>query len=186
MKKLEQLPTNIKRVVLMGPESTGKSTLAKALAKKFNTVYVDEYMRTYLEKKWLQESKLCEEKDIQAIVEGQIQLENELILKANEVVFCDTNALQNLIYAQEYYPNFRNMTVNYCIENHTYDLYLVCNIDIPWEYDILRDKPNEREKMFSLFTKELRKRNIEFFVLSGTLNQRLDVAKNIITKLINK
>ncbi len=169
----------------MGPESTGKSTLAKALAKEFNTVYVEEYMRTYLEKKWREKAELCQETDIQPIVEGQLKLENEGVLRANKVVFCDTNALQNLIYAKEYYPNFKNETVHFYANNQKYDLYLLCDIDIPWEEDILRDKPNEREKMFTIFAEALCERNIKFSVVSGSLKKRLELTTNLVQELIN-
>lgn len=184
MRDLEQIPTKIKRVALMGPESTGKSSLSKALAKKFETVYVEEYMRTYLEKKWEDKATLCEEIDIQKIVEGQIKLENEAIPKANQLIFCDTNAIQNLIYAEEYYPGFKNATVSFCANNHNYDIYLLCNIDVPWENDILRDKPKEREKMFTIFNDTLCKRNIKFTVVSGSLNDRVEQTSSLIQKLL--
>lgn len=169
----------------MGPESTGKSTLAKALAKEFNTVYVEEYMRTYLEQKWLNESRLCEETDIQPIVEGQIIRENKAIKKANKIIFCDTNALQNLIYAEEYYPNYKNKFVQNCADSHRYDLYLLCNIDVPWEDDILRDRPQEREKMFTIFADALCKRNINFSTISGSLKERLELTIPLVQGLIN-
>lgn len=185
-KQLEQIQTKIKRVVLMGPESTGKSTLAKALAVEFNTNYVEEYMRTYLEKKWARENKLCEETDIQPIVEGQIYHENKAISKANKVIFCDTNALQNLVYANVYYPNFENDVVSFCAHHHTYDLYLLCNVDIPWEEDVLRDKPFEREKMFAIFAKALEKRNIPFSIISGSQKNRLEQGISLVRDLIKK
>lgn len=182
--QLEQLSTNIKRVVLMGPESSGKSTLAKALSNVFETNYVKEYMRIYLENKWREDAKLCEEIDIQPIVEGQIKLENKAIETAQKVIFCDTNALQNLVYANEYYPNYNNDIVHYCSTKHTYDLYLLCNIDIPWEEDILRDKPFEREKMFAIFVDSLKKRNIKFTVISGNKIDRLELSISLIQDLI--
>jgi NadR type nicotinamide-nucleotide adenylyltransferase len=182
--QVKQIHTQTKRVVLMGPESTGKSSLAKALAETFNTVYVEEYMRTYLEKKWREEDKLCEIEDIQPIVEGQTMCENKTIKKANELIFCDTNALQNLIYAKEYYPNYRNSFVENCANSHRYDLYLLCDIDVPWEDDMLRDKPLEREKMFNIFANALYERNINFTIVSGTLKERLEFTIPLVRKLI--
>lgn len=183
-KKLVQQYPHIRRVVLMGPESTGKSTLAKKLAEKFQTNHVCEHMRTYLEKKWEESKELCEENDLQPIVEGQVATENEAASTANQVIFCDTNALQNLIYAKEYYPDFHNKVVNYCVENHHYDLYLLCNIDVPWEEDILRDKPHEREKMFRIFVEWLEKLDINYHIVSGSISERMELTVPLVRELL--
>ena len=72
--KLRQKPINIVKVVLFGPESTGKTTLSKQLSKHYNTVWAPEYAREYLQKKWNNERKTCELHDILPIAIGQIKL----------------------------------------------------------------------------------------------------------------
>ena len=72
---LKQKNINIAKVVLYGPESSGKTTLAKHLARHYNTVWAPEFAREYLQNKWNNERKICEQKDIIPIAEGQIKLE---------------------------------------------------------------------------------------------------------------
>jgi len=80
--KYRQQPSNILKVVLFGPESTGKTTLSEQLARYYNTVWVPEYAREYLQDKWNNERKTCEPHDLLPIAEGQMRLENELDQKS--------------------------------------------------------------------------------------------------------
>ena len=80
-KKLRQKPINLIKVVLFGPESTGKTTLSGQLARHYNTVWAPEFAREYLQDKWNNERKICEQQDIIPIAEGQIKLENDLAKK---------------------------------------------------------------------------------------------------------
>src|SRR5680860_118066 len=79
--KLKQKSSMISKVVLFGPESTGKTTLSEQLARHYNTVWVPEYAREYLQKKWNDERKTCEPQDLLPIAVGQMRLENELTEK---------------------------------------------------------------------------------------------------------
>jgi nicotinamide riboside kinase len=79
--KLKQEKANIIKVVLFGPESTGKTTLSQQLARHYNTVWVAEYAREYLQDKWNNTRKTCENSDLIPIAEGQMRLENELAKK---------------------------------------------------------------------------------------------------------
>jgi len=102
-KKLRQNPSNLIKVVLFGPESTGKTTLSEQLARHYNTVWVPEYARTYLQDKWNNERKTCEPKDLLPIAMGQMKLENELTLKASDILICDTDLLETKVYSEAYY-----------------------------------------------------------------------------------
>ena len=90
-KSLQQQETDCLRIVLYGPESTGKTTLAIELAKKFNTSFVPEFAREYLQEKWNKHGEKCNLDDLLEIVKGQILNENLAIKKANDFIFCDTN-----------------------------------------------------------------------------------------------
>ena len=96
-KNLTQKPSHILRVVLYGPESTGKTTLAKALAKHYQTEWVQEFARDYLQNKWEEQQAICTLEDLPIIVAGQVELENQKLVKANRLLFCDTN-----VYSLEY------------------------------------------------------------------------------------
>lgn len=183
-KSLQQQPANCLKIVLFGPESTGKTSLAKALAKHFNTEWVPEFARDYLQKKHEDVGEICAPEDLLPIAQGQIQSENHLAKKANKVLFCDTNVLQTWVYAQAYYDNYENPKLEEAAEKNHYDLYFLTDIDVPWEADDLRDRPHEREEMFLLFKKELENRELPFFLLSGNKKERMKTAQQIVNKLL--
>jgi len=181
--KYQQEPSNIIKVVLFGPESTGKTTIAKQLAAHYNTLWVPEYAREYLQKKWDREGKTCEPHDLLPIAEGQMRTENRLAKRANKVLICDTDLLETKVYAEAYYLGYCDPVLEkYALANQ-YDLYFLTNIDIPWEKDDLRDKPNEREKMFGYFKATLEKYNRNFVILKGDKKTRLQRAIAQIDKL---
>ena len=185
-KTLEQLPINLIKVVLFGPESTGKTTMSELLAKHYNTVWVPEYAREYLQNKWNNERKTCEDTDLLPIARGQIKLENELALKADKVLICDTDLLETKVYSEEYYGGIVHPELDkYALKNQ-YDLYLLTNIDTPWEADDLRDRPEQREEMYAAFENALINNNRPFIRLNGDIKTRLKVAVMAIDELMNK
>jgi len=184
--KYKQQPTDIVKVVLFGPESTGKTTLSEKLARHYNTVWVPEYAREYLQDKWNNERKTCEPKDLLPIAEGQIRLENELATKVTDLLICDTDLLETKVYSEAYYLGFCDPILEKYALRNQYDLYFLTYIDIPWEADNLRDKPNERERMFLYFKDTLEKYNRNFIILKGDKKTRLKTAVEHIDNLLKK
>lgn len=184
--KFGQEPSDLIKVVLFGPESTGKTTLSEQLARQYNTVWVPEYAREYLQNKWNNERKTCEPKDLLPIAEGQIKLENELTKKATDVLICDTDLLETKVYSEAYYIGHCDPVLEKYALKNTYDLYFLTYIDTPWEADDLRDKPNEREQMFEYFQNTLEKYNRNFVILKGDKRTRLKTAVKHIDKLLKK
>jgi len=185
-KTLEQITSDCLKVVLFGPESTGKSTLAKALAEQYNTTFVPEYMRLYLQHKWDQQRATCTKDDLLPIAQGQMKLENEMAQMANDILFCDTNLLQTKIYSEIYYDGYCPPKIELYAKKNTYNLYFLCSIDVPWVADDLRDKPNERAFMFETFKRTLERRNLPFVVLEGNFNARLETAIKLINQLLKR
>jgi len=184
--KLKQKPSDIIKVVLFGPESTGKTTLSEQLARHYNTVWVPEYAREYLQDKWNNERKTCETKDLLPIAEGQMYLENSLTKKATDILICDTDLLETKVYSEAYYLGYCDpLLEKYALKN-AYDLYFLTYIDIPWERDDLRDKPTERERMFLYFKETLEKYNQNFVILKGDKKTRLATAVQHMDKLLKK
>ncbi|WP_291864894.1 ATP-binding protein [Maribacter sp.] len=184
--KFKQEPSDVIKIVLFGPESTGKTTLSEQLARYYNTVWVPEYAREYLQNKWNEERKTCEPSDLLPIAEGQMRLENNLTKKASEVLICDTDLLETKVYSEAYYIGYCDSILEkYALEN-TYAIYFLTYIDIPWEKDDLRDKPNDREKMFLYFKETLEKYNRKFITLKGDKKERLSTAIQHIDKLLKK
>jgi len=183
-KKLRQEPSNCVKIVLFGPESTGKTTLSQQLARHYNSIWVPEYARKYLQKKWNNERKTCEPKDLLPIAIGQMKSENKLAKKTDSVLICDTDLLETKVYSEAYYSGTCDPTLEkYALENK-YDLYFLTYIDTPWEADDLRDKPEERLHMFQAFQDTLNKYNRPYVLLKGGKKTRLDIAVKHIDKLI--
>ena len=158
-KNLRQEEINLVKVVLFGPESTGKTTLSIQLAKHYNTVWVEEYARPYLQKVWNQERRTCAPKDIMPIAYGQIELENRLAKRADKILICDTDLLETKVYSEEYYGGYVDPLLEEAVEESSYDLYLLTYIDTPWEPDDLRDRPEQRMEVFHAFKNALEKYN---------------------------
>lgn len=182
--KYKQQPANCLKVVLFGPESTGKTTLSRQLARYYNSVWVPEYAREYLQKKWNDERKTCEPDDLLPIAEGQMKLENELAKKTNSVLICDTDLLETKVYSEAYYLGSCDPILEkYALEN-SYDLYFLTYIDTPWEADDLRDKPEHREEMFKAFQNTLEKYKKPYVLLKGDKKARLETAVKHIDNLL--
>ena len=158
-KKLRQKPINLVKVVLFGPESSGKTTLSRQLARYYNTVWAPEFAREYLQEKWNNERKTCEAEDLIPIAIGQMKLENKLAKKADKVLICDTDLLETKVYSEEFYGGFVDSDLDKSANENQYDLYLLTYIDTPWEEDDLRDRPEQRLEMFKAFENALRKHN---------------------------
>ncbi|GGW46654.1 AAA family ATPase [Arenibacter certesii] len=184
--KFKQKPSDVIKVVLFGPESTGKTTLSKQLAKHYKSVWVPEYAREYLQDKWNNEKKTCEPQDLLPIAEGQMKLENELSEQATDVLICDTDLLETKVYSEAYYLGYCDPLLEKYALGNSYDLYLLTYIDVPWEKDDLRDKPKERERMFLYFKETLERYNRNFVILKGDKQTRLKTAVKYINQLLEK
>lgn len=185
-KELEQKPSDCLRIVLYGPESTGKTTLARKLADHFNTEWVPEFSRAYLQEKWDREQKVCEIKDILPIAAGQIQMENQLAKKAKKVLFCDTNLLETAVYSQTYFDGYCDSSLlKHALKAH-YDLYFLTYIDMPWVEDDLRDRPDQRDLMFTKFKEPLDVHKKPYMILRGKFQERFETAKRTIVELLKR
>lgn len=160
-------PYFLKRICVFGPESTGKSTLAKALAAHYQTHYVPEYAQILLA---LQQGELCET-DLGLIARGQLAAEAALARQANRRLFCDTDLLTTVLWSQELYGRV-NPWIAETAARQSYDLTLLCSPDVPWVDDIHRLRPETRETFFKRCVELLETQQRPYTVLSGTWQQR--------------
>ena len=180
---LKQQPTDIIKIAMFGPESSGKTTLSRQLAEHFDTRWVAEFARQYLEDKLLNANEVCVPEDLLPIAIGQTRLENEGLNTANKFLFCDTNLLVTKVYSEAYYE-FCDPILDKAAKKHKYDLFFLTNIDLPFEKDELRDSEENRNKFFHIFQNSLIENNKPYILLSGTKQARLKKAIHIVNDLV--
>lgn len=171
----------IKKVAIIGPECTGKSELSAYLAQHFNTCWVNEYARTYLD----QLDRPYLESDLKSIAQGQVRLEDESLPAANKVLICDTNLLVIKVWSNFKYGHCSEEILQ-LISSRTYDLYLLTYIDIPWQADPQREHPDKREKLWRIYKAELETQDVTFAEIKGERTIRRKTAIEAINQLLNK
>jgi NadR type nicotinamide-nucleotide adenylyltransferase len=176
---MEKIPQQKKfnglRVVLYGPESTGKTTLSRKLATHYKTSFVEEFARDYLQKKYDKSGEVCSFDDLIPIAMGQRELENKAVSTAIDLLFCDTDPLETLTYSEIYFNRAPQELVE-TVEKSYYDLYLLLDVDLPWIPDDLRDRPHDRKSIFSTFKSNLLIYNKNFEIISGMNEDRFKAA----------
>lgn len=171
----------ITRIAITGPESTGKTTLSKTLAEKFNTVWIPEYVREYFS---IFGSDYTYE-DLEKIAKGQWALEKQIEKNANQLFFADTEMLVIKIWSECKYEKCSPWILN-TLKTYAYDLYLLCYIDLPWEYDPLRENPSksERLELFKLYVKNLERYNLPYVIINGKNQERNSMAINAVQNFL--
>jgi NadR type nicotinamide-nucleotide adenylyltransferase len=155
------------RIAIVGPESTGKSTMSAYLAGHYQTVWVPEFARGYCEKltsppNWQDELNMFY---------GQLALEAEILSLANKMLICDTTFITVKIWSDHTFGKSPQQVLDE-LPRHSYDLYLLLNIDLPWEEDPLRDFPHMREHFMEVWHNELQALNARYILISGTGPER--------------
>lgn len=168
----------MRKVVITGPESSGKSSLAEALADYYSTVTVPEYARTYLEKL----GRPYEEKDLLDIALGQLEWEEKYASTAKDWLFLDTSLLVLKIWSEHKYGRCDSFILEN-LQRSTYDLYLLCRPDIPWTYDPLRENPTDRDELYTLYQNELESLGFPYAVISGQGEDRVGKALAVLEGL---
>ncbi len=168
------------KIAIVGPESTGKSALALALAQHYKTAFVPEMARGYLESI----GRDYDFADLKKIAELQLQKELELS-QSNEFLICDTTLLVIKIWSQVKYSKV-DAYIDQEETSNQYDLYLLTNIDLPWEDDPLREHPNDRAFLFDLYHKALIEKKCSYEIVTGNGPIRLWNACNLIDHHFNR
>ena len=156
---------NVKLICFYGPESTGKSTMAKKMATHYQTEFVPEVAREIVS------SNNFTLDDIVRIAKAQNERVKEKMKTANKLLFCDTDLITTQIYCRHYLKTVP--VILYELENEIkYDQYFLFDIDVPWVADGLRDLGTKRMEMFQTFEMELSNRKICYQLVTGTWGDR--------------
>jgi len=159
--------SEIIKIAVVGPESTGKSTMSAFLANHYRTVWVPEFARGYCEK--LTEPPTWD--DEVNMFYGQLALEAEFLPQANKLLICDTTFLTVKIWSDYTFGRSPQEVLDELLV-HRYHFYLLLDIDLPWEEDPLRDFPHMREHFMEVWHKELKELGASYMVISGTGKNR--------------
>ncbi|MEX2596202.1 MAG: ATP-binding protein [Salibacteraceae bacterium] len=158
------------KLALVGPECSGKTTLAKALAEYWNEPFVEEYSREYLEEL----GRNYNQDDLLEIAKGQLEKEYLVADQANHFLICDTNTLVVKIWAEMRFGRAQNWIERQFLEK-PYQLYVLCGHEgIDWEYDDLRENPDDRLELYDNYKKALVKAGKRFIEIEGTVEERLE------------
>lgn len=165
------------KIAITGPESTGKTTLAKALAGHYNVEWAREYAREYLAAKHgdyvLQ--------DLDSIAVGQKN--NIEALLSSPILIADTEMTVIKIWSEFKYGECSSF-IHTLWKEQDFDLYILCSPDIPYEADPLREHEAFREELFEIYHNVLRQMNVNFIVVRGDRENRLDAAVEQINALL--
>ncbi|WP_035726785.1 AAA family ATPase [Eisenibacter elegans] len=168
------------KIAITGPESTGKSTLSVALAKHYQTAFVPEFARSYLDT--LGRPYVAE--DLLHIAQGQLKAEHEAEPNAKNLLFCDTDMTVMHIWHTHAYGK-PHPWIEAQLKKQTYSLYLLMDVDLPWEPDPLREHPQLRAYFFEIYQQTLKLYHKNYVIISGTQTQRMDNAIAEIDNFLN-
>jgi NadR type nicotinamide-nucleotide adenylyltransferase len=181
----KQIMPEVEKIVVIGPESTGKSSLCQLLSKHYDTIWCPEFAREYL----LKHGTNYTYNDLLAIAKGQIALEDEHLIKArkdweiknsklkNPLLFVDTDMNVMKVWCEYVFGKCHTYILNKITERKS-NLYLLCNIDLPWVKDELREYPDlqSRKELFYIYKDILINQNVPWTLISGNYEERLRIA----------
>ena len=189
LKEIIATNTKLQKIVVLGPESTGKSTLSEALAKHYGVVDCKEYARQYLHENGTKYNF----EDLLTIAKGQLTIEQQAIQKAEQLfieksknkIIIDTNMYVMKVWCEYVFNDCHTFILDQ-INKRSYDLYLLADIDLPWSADEMREYPDEkpRQELFAIYKDILINQNTPWGIVSGAGDERTQNAIKLIDKVL--
>ena len=173
-----------RKIVILGPESTGKSTLCKQLAQHYNTGWCPEFAREYL----IQHGMNYTYDDLLTIAKGQVELEeknSQLVTHSSKPLFIDTDMYVMKVWCEFVFGKCHQWILNQVAERK-YDLYLLCNTDLPWVKDELREYPDlqTRDRLYYMYKDLMINQATPWAEITGNNEERLQNAVNAVDRLL--
>src|SRR5574339_495931 len=168
----------LKKVVVIGPESTGKSTLCELLAQHYHTSWCPEFAREYL----LTHGMNYSYDDLLSVAKGQLAMEDEFVQSAagsqqsavpgTRLLFIDTNMYVMKVWCEFVFGQCHKWILEQIV-TRKYDLYLLCNTDLPWVKDELREYPDfeTRNKLYKIYKDLMINQSVPWIEVSGDYEQ---------------
>ena len=178
---------SLKKIVIIGPESTGKSTLCRQLADHYQSKWVPEYARQHL----LEFGNKYTYDDLLTIAKGQLALEKDGTIDAQDTqrpfLFIDTDMYVMKVWCEFVFGKCHKFILDEIIERK-YDLYLLCNTDLPWVKDELREYPDldTRNKLFAIYKDLMINQSIPWVEIKGTNEERLKMAIDAVDNIAER
>ncbi|MBI3135243.1 MAG: ATP-binding protein [Bacteroidetes bacterium] len=164
------------RVAITGPESCGKTSLAEALAAHYKTTFVPEYSREFL----MQSGGKYSQEDLDTIATGQQEsIQN---FTNGPLLISDTDMIVMYIWSVVVYGKASPL-IQKLVQQQVFDLYILCDTDVPWTYDPLRENEYDRDELFKSYYKKMRELNLNFIIVRGAAEERLQAAVKAIDTL---
>ncbi len=175
----------LKKIVIIGPESTGKSTLCEQLAQHYDSMWCPEFAREYL----LTNGTDYTYDDLLTIAKGQLALEDEYssMIHHSKPLFIDTDMYVMKVWCEFVFEKCHRFILDKIIERQ-YDLYLLCNIDLPWVKDELREYPDieSRNRLYQIYKDSMMNQSVPWVEISGDHEERLQKAIVAVDKIVLK
>ena len=163
------------KIAFTGPESTGKTSLSMLVAETFKGVYIPEYSRSFLEKT----NGFYEEQDLVTIALGQCEALQNVLITGNHLLVSDTDMTVMKVWSQFKYGRVSTVIEQLYLEE-TFDHLFLCDTDIPWEEDPLREHPESRDELFALYLEMIQAKTKNFTIVKGSLKERLMQVRQVI------
>jgi NadR type nicotinamide-nucleotide adenylyltransferase len=175
------MPLPLKKIVIIGPESTGKSSLCEGLAAFYQTSWVREYAREYL----LAHGMNYSFEELTTIAKGQLALEEEGVKMAKSILFIDTDMYVMKVWSEFVFGRCDAWILDQ-IGKRQYDAYLLCKTDLPWVRDELREYPDlvSREKLYHIYRDILINQSVPWAEIGGQEHQRLEAAIGAVERMM--
>ena len=176
---MEKTNSGCIKIAIVGPESSGKTTLCNQLANYFNGAIVPEFARQYLSNL----NRPYTLQDVLFIANEQLDFEQKIEQQGNKIIFCDTNLITIKIWLKVKY-NYFNAQLEHNMLQNFYHAHFLTAPDLPWENDTLREHPIFRDELFKMHEEILTQHKISFSRISGIGEKRISKAIEEVRKVI--
>jgi len=163
------------KIAFTGPESTGKTSLSMLVAETFDGVYIPEFSRGFLEKR----NGFYEEQDLDTIAIGQCKASENVLISRNHLLVSDTDMTVMKVWSQFKYGRV-SPVIEQLYQEESFDHLFLCDTDIPWEEDPLREHPESRDELFALYLEMIQAKTKNFTIVKGSLEERLNQVRQVL------